>query len=259
MGFEGGFGAQVFDRAQTCVEPREYHTWLLAHLRNAAGCDGALIRPGPRWAGAQTLYLDQSSRFTDLYVERAARYGPDLRRWCELSRGQEAFVDGEIYDTRAQDKMAIYREVIRREGIRSILACPLSFRGEVLGLAFLFRMGAARPFVAQDAKALTRALPLLALAEKALRATFGPIARRAPLSQREERFWSAFQSLGHREQQVARLIGEGLQSKEIAQQLGTSPHTVRAQTQRIFGKLGVHSRTQVALLLRGSGANGSPD
>ena len=38
---------------------------------------------------------------------------------------------------------------------------------------------------------------------------------------------------------------EGLTHKEIAQQLGSSPSTVRTQLQSVYRRLGVHTRTQL--------------
>ena len=252
-GLGGSIDQRVFEHAQSCHEPREYHTWLLTALRDAAGCDGALMRPGPRWAGADTLYLDQGTRFTDVYVEGAGRYGPELARWCELSRGQQAFIDSDVYPARDQRRMAVYSEVIRPDNIGSILACPLSFRGEVLALVFMFRRGTARRFVTEDAQALTRHMPVLALAEKALQTAFALASAPPHATIEAQRFRAAFEDLSRREQQVTALIAKGLQSKEIAQILGTSYHTVRVQTQRIFEKLGLRGRTKVALLMKESG------
>lgn len=47
-----------------------------------------------------------------------------------------------------------------------------------------------------------------------------------------------------REQQVLRLIGEGLGTKEIAARLGISDNTVKFHTSSILGKLGAGSRTE---------------
>ena len=50
--------------------------------------------------------------------------------------------------------------------------------------------------------------------------------------------------LSEREIEVLQLIAEGLTGPEIATRLILSPHTVKAHTRNIFGKLDVHTRTQ---------------
>jgi DNA-binding NarL/FixJ family response regulator len=49
------------------------------------------------------------------------------------------------------------------------------------------------------------------------------------------------------EQQVVRLVCEGMKNKEIAQQLGLTEHTVSNYMYRIFDKLGMSSRLQLLL------------
>lgn len=51
--------------------------------------------------------------------------------------------------------------------------------------------------------------------------------------------------LTHREAQVARLLARRATNREIAEQLGMSPHTVRHHAENVFAKLGVHSRRAV--------------
>jgi DNA-binding NarL/FixJ family response regulator len=51
--------------------------------------------------------------------------------------------------------------------------------------------------------------------------------------------------LTERERQVVRLIALGLSYKEIAEQLSIAVHTVRRHSERIFRKLGVHSRAKL--------------
>ena len=58
--------------------------------------------------------------------------------------------------------------------------------------------------------------------------------------------------LSAREAEVAKLIATGASTKEIAAQLTISVHTARRHTERVFAKLGVQSRSQVVLLLRGT-------
>jgi DNA-binding CsgD family transcriptional regulator len=51
------------------------------------------------------------------------------------------------------------------------------------------------------------------------------------------------------ERDVVQLAAHGLTSKEIAQQLSITVHTVKAHLSRAYGKLGVRSRSQFAAQL----------
>src|ERR1017187_3147922 len=53
--------------------------------------------------------------------------------------------------------------------------------------------------------------------------------------------------LTKREEDVVRLLAEGLQNREIASQLGLSEHTVKNYLFHIFDKLGVSSRVELVL------------
>jgi LuxR family maltose regulon positive regulatory protein len=52
--------------------------------------------------------------------------------------------------------------------------------------------------------------------------------------------------LSERELEVLQLIADGLTNREIATRLFLSVNTVKAHTRNVYGKLGVHSRTQAA-------------
>jgi DNA-binding CsgD family transcriptional regulator len=54
-----------------------------------------------------------------------------------------------------------------------------------------------------------------------------------------------------RELEVAHLLAEGRSNAAIARTLSISPHTARHHTQRVLGKLGVHSRAEAGARLRG--------
>jgi len=56
--------------------------------------------------------------------------------------------------------------------------------------------------------------------------------------------------LSGRELEVLGLVAEGLSNREIAQTLVISPKTVKRHTSSIYGKLGVHSRTQAVAKAR---------
>ena len=53
--------------------------------------------------------------------------------------------------------------------------------------------------------------------------------------------------LTKREEDVVRLVAEGMRNLEIAQQLNVNEHTVRNYLFRIFEKLGVSSRVELVL------------
>jgi PAS domain S-box-containing protein len=55
-------------------------------------------------------------------------------------------------------------------------------------------------------------------------------------------------ALTEREMQVLRCVARGLQNKEVAQDLGISPATVRNHVHNILAKLGVHSKLEVVSL-----------
>ena len=53
--------------------------------------------------------------------------------------------------------------------------------------------------------------------------------------------------LSRREQEVARCVADGLSNREIAQRLGLTEHTVKNYLCRMYSKLGVRKRIEVAL------------
>jgi DNA-binding CsgD family transcriptional regulator len=56
--------------------------------------------------------------------------------------------------------------------------------------------------------------------------------------------------LTDRELDVALLVAEGLRNREVAEALAISPHTVRRHGERVFMKLGVHTRAALGARLR---------
>lgn len=57
----------------------------------------------------------------------------------------------------------------------------------------------------------------------------------------------AFEHLSPREEQVAMLVGRGMNNREIAERLSVSERTVKANLTSIFEKLELRDRVQLAL------------
>jgi DNA-binding NarL/FixJ family response regulator len=53
--------------------------------------------------------------------------------------------------------------------------------------------------------------------------------------------------LSKREEEIARLVAEGMSNRQISQQLTLSEHTIKNYLFRIFEKLGVSTRVELAL------------
>jgi LuxR family maltose regulon positive regulatory protein len=64
---------------------------------------------------------------------------------------------------------------------------------------------------------------------------------------------SFVEPLSERELEVLQLMAQGLTNKEIASRLYLAPSTVKVHTRNIYGKLGVHNRTQAVTLTRDLG------
>ena len=57
--------------------------------------------------------------------------------------------------------------------------------------------------------------------------------------------------LSPREREIAGLFASGMTNKQVARALGTSPSTVRNQVVRIYEKLGISSKAELATLVGG--------
>jgi DNA-binding CsgD family transcriptional regulator len=53
--------------------------------------------------------------------------------------------------------------------------------------------------------------------------------------------------LTKREEQIVRMVAEGLPNREISKSLGLSPHTVKNHLFRIYNKLGISNRAELLL------------
>jgi DNA-binding NarL/FixJ family response regulator len=76
------------------------------------------------------------------------------------------------------------------------------------------------------------------------------VAGDADADRRHEEARERMATLSEREREVALAVGRGLANAEIASELFMSVATVKAYVSRLFTKLGVESRVQIALLVQ---------
>lgn len=238
---------QILDAVSVVPTAEELRLRALATMQKTLGLDGALFRPGTRWSNARPIYIDAGLRFTDAYLANPSRYRRELEPWCRFSRGRNAFFYDDLYGPRERDLGLVYNEVLRPARVRHVMGAPVVFRGQMVGLMFLYRGSGARAFPRAAAETATALAEVFAIAEAAM-------GRTPPEAMLYE---GRAEALPPRERQVATLFAEGLSSKEIAAVTGTSFHTVRKQIAKVFARLDVHDRRGLALVLRG--AAGSTD
>ena len=233
---------QILDAVNVVPTAEELRLRVLATMQKTLGLDGALFRPGARWSNARPIYIDAGLRFTDAYQANPSRYGRELEPWCSFSQGRGAFLYDDLYGPLERDRGLVFNEVLRPARVRHVMGAPVFFRGQTLGLMFLYRRSGARAFPRAAAEKATALAEVFALAEAAMGRTR---PHTVLCGDRAE-------VLPPRERQVATLFAEGLSSKEIAGVTGTSFHTVRKQIAKVFQRLDVHDRRGLALVLRGA-------
>lgn len=107
----------------------------------------------------------------------------------------------------------------------------------------LLRMAPAEAFSASDQQRARAVQPLLEAALMPALRDQRPM--RTHLRHGADADADTRSNLTHREQQIARLVRNGLSNKEIARELALAQPTVKTHLLRMFRKLGVSSRTEM--------------
>jgi len=63
-------------------------------------------------------------------------------------------------------------------------------------------------------------------------------------------------TLAPREKEIAKLVGQGMRNREIAESLGMAEGTIKVYLHAIYQKLGIDNRTELALLAHGRLSSG---
>jgi DNA-binding CsgD family transcriptional regulator len=211
----------------------EYRHQVLAALCELVGCDQAVFAVPSAEEPLTTYNVDTGAIRIIRYCEQNfAHYLPEVAPLMTEARRSRGVVDSEFFSSDERDKLSFYADIVRPQGISSILMLLPQWRGDVLGMIRMERRRGT-PLRATHLALATRVLTVVELSLAALRGD-GP-RQRVPLPK-----------LSGRETEIAEHVARGLTTPQIALLLGTSRLTVRNQIGRIFDKIGVASRAELA-------------
>lgn len=134
---------------------------------------------------------------------------------------------------------AIYRAFLAEHGLADRADVYLYNAGTIVGQFALLRTPELPPFASEDLAALRRMQPLL---EHAFACTLDPELPTLRPALAES-------GLSEREMDVAELVARGATNGEIARSLHIAEATVKTHLTRVYSKVGVRTRTQLALAL----------
>ncbi|MDQ1644377.1 MAG: hypothetical protein QOJ50_561 [Cryptosporangiaceae bacterium] len=231
-------------RPQSCVD----------HLSSRIGRASLVTRPMLRgWLAVARARLGESGAALD-DARRAVRDGRDSG--LPFGLGAALSAHAQVLLAAGEPEAAAGEA---REAVRSLLAAgaPVDAALAQVVLADCLTqvgdLGAARIQLGQAKAAFTQAGARW-LAGTAARAE-ARLGARAARPHRDggpgQTGPTALTALSERERQVAELAAAGLTNREIAARLYLSARTVEAHLGRVFGKLGVRSRVDVAALVAG--------
>jgi DNA-binding CsgD family transcriptional regulator len=217
--------AEVADRLAAVGSVSALRAAFLEHSGQALGSDArAIYLHGPDGRPVTT----DSSGITETV----------LTRYEEIGRGCDPLLDAMLAEhvtVSAVDLLgaddwhesALYDHVIAPAGFEHYVVAPLLGQGRIVGTLGFARRRGQRPFTIAEigrASALAHHFSVLA-------ASLG--ARPAlPLTARDR--------------EIVALVAQGRTNVEIGAVLHISPNTVKQTLKRIFLRLGVHSRTELA-------------
>lgn len=231
---QDNFARELVDMAQAEPAFDDLGDHVLAVLERAVGFDtGILVRcygaPHLRSRHVDSEQLHYAHLCRDFAETRYAR---DLQPVIIRSYQQGGCLTDEAYSANELENTRLYDEVLGPSRVRSAIHLCARWRGQPILRFTLSRHGIQR----FDSSALERALRLLPTIE---------ICHASLLRFSATKPWPA-QLLSPRELEVARHVARGLTNPQIASLLGTATSTVRNQIARIFDKIKVASRSELA-------------
>jgi DNA-binding CsgD family transcriptional regulator len=230
----GRFAGDAVQIAAACEGQRAFGRSMLERLAQPVPYDSAILIPQPLDAqGPVAVNRGDHHRvlYQTLRAERA-RLVAGMEKGSLAIQRQQFYLDTEVFSSSERRNLPFYAEIVRPQGISSQICARIGFRGSVYALLFLCRHGRSHGFRAGDLETLAPLLPSLGMGYAALASASSVVS----------------EQLSPGEQQLVAYIAKGLRNQDIAAILNRSPNTVRNQISRIFEKLGVSNRAELAAL-----------
>lgn len=178
------------------------------------------------------------------YLQRYCLLDPLHPSRCVQQQGSVVTLAGELPET-LRGKSVYWQRFLRPHHVVDVMEVLLRADGHVVGAFSLLRFAPEAPFSRREVESANALAPLLEVA-------LASRLRREPalcLSQAGPEAADRAARLTHREEQVARLVRNGLSNKQIARDLALAQPTVKTHLLRMFRKLGVSSRTELVGVL----------
>jgi DNA-binding CsgD family transcriptional regulator len=241
-----------------CPTIEDFRRLALETFDTVAPFDSALFLPlGPRGqvTGAPTSLRAPGVERYRLYAASPERYRPWAVRSLIIATARRgAYADNQAFSRAERERLPFYVDIVNPQGISKQVVAHLTFRGGITASVHLRRHGRASDFGDRELDRVRSLLPAIALVQ----ASFAQAVRlAAPVP--AEKTEPLGEHLSARERQVVALVARGLQNKEIALAIGTSPNTVRNQLAQIFDKTGASSRTELAVWAAAAGSSPQRD
>jgi DNA-binding CsgD family transcriptional regulator len=234
------FAAELLEEAQRCSGVESFRRWALERLQVDTPFDSAAFPSFPLAGPPVHLHKEQFLHLHRLLILDPLRYRGGMDKGTRVAEQQGAYLDTEVFTSGERRELPFYADVVRPQGVTSMIVGKVSFRGQVHGNIYLCRHGAGTGLRGHHLRRIRSRVALIALAEAAL-----PVVRHY---RDEPATGSVLDRLTARERAIAEYVSRGFRNHDVAAVLGTSHHTVRNQLAAIFDKLGIDSRSELAAL-----------
>jgi len=229
----------VADFAQMAAELREPCTiWpaMLARLQESIGFDAGYI--GASWRNASEGRGAVAEHNEPFLRKNLGRYLAEMRPEEVALYTDRARVHHDVWSPERQAELAVFRELLNPSGMRHMIVRTSIAHGNVAGFKLERRTGAP-PFSEGDLHLVDLSAPFLHMAEIL---TLEAQSEDLPAEIAEE------YGLTQREAGFVTLAAKGLTNGEIALLNGISHNTVRNTLVKIFEKVGVSNRAELAYI-----------